>query len=1055
MLEPEKVWALTNGIGLPGGLAPGAALLTLTDCSLQGILPFEFIRHYRIGAAHLDCGLGFGWSHCLAHRLDVEAEQVIWTDDENCRTTFSRPTIPRPLSCNSLPRPAIYLGDALEEWIIALPGRFLHFRTGQLTAISDAYGNRLTLQRDCAGRIQRLDNGAGRALLLRWDRRYLAAVEYQCLDSVTPLDKSWRTEQVVVSYRHDACHHLISATNAANESERYDYDEQHLLLQRQLAGGASLFWEWEKSEEVVRCVRHWGSFAQLDRRYLWDEYGGVTVKHIDGSQRMYPPGSRPAQRQTSGDHGFLRPPSRADAGWKYLRNAQGDVIRATDPQGHVTQLRYDSRGQLSSIEYPDNSHHNFTHDALGQLREETLPDGSQRLFSYDALGRQISLHDENGGVTRYQWDAVGRLVLVTLPSGANRAFSCNAYGMPTAERCELGRVTRFEYADDLHLVSRRLNSDGSQLKYRHDHPLLLLTEVQNEFGERYQLDYLPHGLLQEETAIDGRRIGYVYDPAGHLSQKTEFGNDGSQLVTRYQRNEAGQLLVKTLADGSTVEYQYNPLGRLVGVIDDHQPLIFEYDMQDRLIAEHQGGNSLRYRHDACGRLNYVHLPDDSTLDIHYAKGGALAAINLNGARLSTHRLVAGRELQRQQGSLSSTYGYDDQGRLTSHALSLGAAPFYRRDFSYSANGNLERIADSRNGTRNYQYDYLDRLIRVHHSREHQPESFVHDPAGNLLMLDRPGPVTLKTHRLLKQGNRHYTYDAFGNLIRKCRGTAPVLVTEYRYDCQHRLVGITLPCGAQVSYRYDAFGRRISKTVDGKSTVFIWQGNTLIAESSEGHYRGYLYEPGTFRPLAMLDGKGPDNARPYYYQLDHLGTPQELTDASGQVVWAAQYTAYGRLTRLNRDTHRILEQPLRFQGQYFDAESGLHYNRHRYYNPDVGRYLTPGHLAHGWNGYQYLHNPTGWVAPSGSQGLPNEKARRKPGQMDDEIFSSVHPMHQYRQCPDHRDWPLHPHASHHPWAPARPQCHRRAVVDPDAGSPWVKAMDIQAFHRGRMLWDQDS
>ncbi|MGG7651802.1 RHS repeat domain-containing protein, partial [Pseudomonas sp. ES4] len=195
------------------------------------------------------------------------------------------------------------------------------------------------------------------------------------------------------------------------------------------------------------------------------------------------------------------------------------------------------------------------------------------------------------------------------------------------------------------------------------------------------------------------------------------------------------------------------------------------------------------------------------------------------------------------------------------------------------------------------------------------------------------------------------------------------VTEYRYDGQHRLVGVTTADGRSASYRYDAFGRRISKTVDGKTTEFFWQGDHLIAESSREHYRSYVYEPGTFRPLAMLDGKGPDQACPFYYQLDHLGTPQELTDYSGDIVWSATYNAYGQLTRLVFGGGEQLEQPLRFQGQYFDAESGLHYNRHRYYDPEVGRYLTPDpiKLAGGLNQYQYTRNPTGWVDPLGLSG----------------------------------------------------------------------------------------
>jgi hypothetical protein len=89
------------------------------------------------------------------------------------------------------------------------------------------------------------------------------------------------------------------------------------------------------------------------------------------------------------------------------------------------------------------------------------------------------------------------------------------------------------------------------------------------------------------------------------------------------------------------------------------------------------------------------LPDNSTLDYHYAKGGALTAIDLNGARLTSHVYQSGREQQRQQGLLLSEYAYDDQGRLLAHAVGHQHASLYRRDYAYSANGNLEHIADSR------------------------------------------------------------------------------------------------------------------------------------------------------------------------------------------------------------------------------------------------------------------------------------------------------------------------------------------------------------------------
>ncbi|WP_143518159.1 RHS repeat domain-containing protein, partial [Pseudomonas sp. PIC25] len=145
--------------------------------------------------------------------------------------------------------------------------------------------------------------------------------------------------------------------------------------------------------------------------------------------------------------------------------------------------------------------------------------------------------------------------------------------------------------------------------------------------------------------------------------------------------------------------------------------------------------------------------------------------------------------------------------------------------------------------------------------------------------------------------------------------------------------------------YDAFGRRIAKTLDGRTTEFLWQGERLIAESAPDHYRSYVYEPGTYRPLALLQGEG-QQAQPCYYQLDHLGTPQELTSPGGAILWSVKYRANGNVAQVEIAD---IDNPLRFQGQYFDAETGLHYNRH-----PPGGALTAIQL----NG-QPLTHPTPW------------------------------------------------------------------------------------------------
>lgn len=1025
--QPAQCANKTCTNGEPVSMVTGEELLTLTDGKLSGILPFEWTRLYRSSAVEIDGRLGQGWSHSLSHRLHIDDEGVLWTDNENRQTRFPMPTEQRPAITNSLAEAAIYLGTAPGELILTQAGpkpRFYHFRANRLITISDAYENLVHISYDLVGRIQRIDNGMGRSLLLRYDDHHIVAVDQQQqrseYDERGGRHDPWMTLQTLVTYTYNARNQLVSATNAVGETERYRYNEQHVILERQLAGGASFFWEWEREGKFSRCVRHWANYSQLEARYEWDDKGTVTVHNADGSEQVYvhddnarliseTAADGAETQKTYDDQGRLIavkdpmgaiteyqysdagrliaviPPEdlptrynyfdgqlievkRGKARWQYDRNSQGDITQQTDPEGNQTHYSYDRQGRLLDIRHPDGSRHQLGWNNLGQLLEERLPDGGQRKYRYDALGRQITRQDEFGAITQYQWDAVDRLTQVTLPGGATRAFTYNPYGRVTAERDELGRVTRYEYAENLHLVSRRINPDGSQLRYRYDNAGLLLTEIENERGEHYQLDYFANGLIKQETGFDGRRTAYEYDLNGQLLKKIEFGDDGSELVTEYQRDAAGRLLVKTLANGEEIHYSYDALGRLVNVDDGNWPLAYEYDVQDRLTTEHQGWGTTRYEYDSVGQLSHCRLPDGSKLDYRHLSGGRLSSIDLNGSRLTSHQFSAGREQQRQQGLLLSQYQYDEQGRLQAHSVSQRDKNLFQRRYNYDANGNLAGIDDSRKGNRSYHYDPLDRLISV---RGATPESFAHDPAGNLLgQNDLPAAnlANVKGNRLLMQGDRHYDYDAYGNLSRERRGAGQKLVTEYRYDCQQRLIGVSLPGGSTASYKYDAFGRRIEKTVDGHTTEFLWQGERLIAESAANRYRSYIYEPGTFRPLVMLDGEGPRKATPFYYQLDHLGTPQELTDYSGEIMWSAKYRAYGNLAAL--DVSEI-DNPLRFQGQYFDAETGLHYNRHRYYNPGTGRFLTPDpiKLAGGLNSYQYVTNPTGWVDPLGHSECP--------------------------------------------------------------------------------------
>jgi RHS repeat-associated protein len=241
-----------------------------------------------------------------------------------------------------------------------------------------------------------------------------------------------------------------------------------------------------------------------------------------------------------------------------------------------------------------------------------------------------------------------------------------------------------------------------------------------------------------------------------------------------------------------------------------------------------------------------------------------------------------------------------------------------------------------------------------------------------------------------------------------------------------------------TFAYDPLGRRIAKhsqAIKGTDlrettrTMYGWDGDTLALESSvrQGHAVGertvhYVYERDSFVPLVqatrsqalrlapttdvkalMADNDGKydialdplwngeieQKAEPFgkeeiaFYQCDHLGTPQELTDYEGKVAWSAQYKAWGQAKEVISEAARKagIRNPIRFQGQYFDEETGLHYNRHRYYDPETARYLAqdPIGLNGGENLYRYAPNPTGWIDQLGlttCTGIPikNNSAR---------------------------------------------------------------------------------
>jgi RHS repeat-associated protein len=228
-------------------------------------------------------------------------------------------------------------------------------------------------------------------------------------------------------------------------------------------------------------------------------------------------------------------------------------------------------------------------------------------------------------------------------------------------------------------------------------------------------------------------------------------------------------------------------------------------------------------------------------------------------------------------------------------------------------------------------------------------------------------------------NTTWKYDVNGRLVEKLvdKGGYRPLLWRYRWDARSQLTGIETPDGERWEYKYDPFGRRISKrcTSHNKPGMdFHWNGDQLIDEipvGSDGKADDenairWIYEPGSFTPLACYE-KG----QLHYAVTDTVGRIQELLTEDGTIVWRGKQQLWGREESAN-DAN--VSCRLRFPGQYEDEETGLYYNRFRYYDCETGQYIStdPIGLLGGVNPYGYVHNPLGWIDPLGLACCPPEK-----------------------------------------------------------------------------------
>ncbi|WP_147376736.1 DUF6861 domain-containing protein [Noviherbaspirillum saxi] len=770
-----------------------------------------------------------------------------------------------------------------------------------------------------------------------------------------------RTEQLLDDYGN-----VLAATDAAGRTTRYRYDSRSLLIRIEAPEGG-----------ITRIVYD-GRTSQP--ALVTDAEGGITA---------------------------------------YRYDACGNLASVTDALGQRTHYRHDGRGLPLAIIDAHGKTRTFAYDSSGQVRSHTDCAQHTTRFDYDDEGRLIALRDALGHVTRYRHDQLGRLAAIVYPDGREEQLDYDALGRLIAHVDGAGQRT--VYARDVDgKPLTRTDALGHAVQYRYD-AARRLVQLVNENGAVHAFAYDAADRLVQEIRVDARVTRYRYDASGWPVAREELGTlpnlaplataQSAAIETTYRRDGGGRLLEKIVshltgaaqAEQLRSVYAYDKLGRLVQARNQHAHVQLQYDAIGQLVAEtttaEGRATTLTHAYDALGNRLQTTLPDGRVMQQLYYGSGHLHQISLDGEVVTDlERDALHRVIGRTQGAMASRFQYDPAGRLTAQQASKGEDGLLSRHYGYDRAGNLATLEDRRSGLTRYQYDAIGRLLQA--TQPTLAEVFAFDPAHNLLDAQHAtgSAGRIVNNRVTVHEDKRFAYDTHGNLIDKKIGRHTQMTL--RWNAEHQLVEANVTRPAQedqpavqtVRYGYDPFGRRLFKRDAFGTTRFLWDGNRLLCETRGSHMRTHVYEPESFVPLAQVQNSAPQVGqatgsrrqaqRIRHLHVDHLGTPRELTADDGKLVWAATYRAWGNTLAVTlepepdasstpgADTFAEV-QPIRFQGQYCDSETGLHYNRFRYYDPDIGRFISqdPIGLQGGDNLYQYAPNPIAWIDPLGLSSCP--------------------------------------------------------------------------------------